>query len=60
MDYEATLPASHTTTSGLKHAASPNEAGDVGAGQAEHGAIGETARKSTCKLSFWEPDTGIS
>ena len=60
MDYEPTLPASRTTTSGLIHAGSPNNAGDVGAGQEEHGAIDELARKATCKLSFWERCTGIS
>ena len=60
MDYEPTLHASRATPSGLNHAGSPNNAGDVGAGQAEHGAIGESAGKSTCKLSFWERCTGIS
>lgn len=52
MDYEPTLPASRTTTSGLNHAASLNKAEDLGAGQPRCGAIG--------KLSLWEPCTGIS
>ena len=60
MDYEPTLPASRTTTSGLNHAATLNKAKDLGAGQPRCGAIGKSARKSTCKLSLWEPCTGIS
>lgn len=59
MDYEPTSPASRTTTSGPNRAGRPNRAGDIVARRAEHGVIGESATKSTCKLPFWRPCTGI-